>query len=170
MDSLIIAVLYPHEIYAALPAVNVAPSTNLFPRSTKMLSLEKLVIPLDFFQRRFQLFARKPHAASTAENPLAEEVSLIPLNSVVTMCNFLAPRQVDVIQRGWKITSRVLSLPFMISAVISRHHFLAPSVNLHICCCGEAGGESAAISLQTAIMIPLNLAQNARGLTCPPCN
>lgn len=53
MDSLIIAVLYPHEIYAALPAVNVAPSTNLFPRSTKMLSLEKLVIPLDFFQRRF---------------------------------------------------------------------------------------------------------------------
>lgn len=66
---------------------------------------------------------------------------------------------------GWKMTRRMLSFPFIISAVSSSHHILAPSVNVDICSWWRQVVK--AISLQTAIMILLNLAHNARGLACP---
>lgn len=75
-----------------------------------------------------QLFACKPHMASTTENLLGEGVNL-----VFTMYHFLESRQTDAIHTGWKITHIILPLLSVIFAVISSHHILALSANVDIC-------------------------------------
>lgn len=96
-----------------------------------MLSLESCdtfgLYPMHVF------FACTPHIAGTTYNLLGEGVGFILVNLVFTMYNFLEPREIGAIHKGWKITHRVLSLPSVIFAVISSHHILALSANVDIC-------------------------------------